>query len=349
MTNPTSDSSYAGAVNHYLSPKRRDAVKRFWEEAATQALFARATAAVGRSGQLRVLDVGCGTGEGLSALLSLPEAPQWRSVPGAFRYVGVDINEDLIDVASALHANMPGVDFLVEDMRTMALLDDPFDIYLSTGVPYSHLTQAELEDVLTSIFDSVRRHRTTSVVIVDVLGRYSIEWVENWQCGRWPYEMSFFQSDAKGGATDMSFYSAADLTPTIDTAAARAGCSLRRIEFSDRSIMAGRHTATGDYNDELPPYRKLINQLYDDRIDVPTEDLRFAVDLGEAPPQILGFFDSFSRAWNALLQTTVSTNVVPNASVAQPMLADGLRHLEANLQPGLGVGHSLIALAYVRP
>jgi hypothetical protein len=90
--------------------------------------------------------------------------------------------------------------------------------------------------------------------------------------------------------------------------------------------------------------------LYNDTIDVPIEELRFAVELDkDAPPQSLEFFDSFSSTWNTLLDNTIALKDLPSASVGQPMLADGLRHLEANLQSGLGVGHSLTALAYVQP
>jgi len=350
MADPTKDSSYAGAVEHYLSPRRKDAVKRFWEEPATRRLLTRAVATMGRSGQPRVLDVGCGAGDGLALLLSLPEAQQWRVSSGVLRYVGLDLNEELIDVASTLYADLPGAEFLMGDIRTTELPDEPFDIYLSTGVPYSHLTKDELEEVLASIFDSARRHSTRSVVVVDVLGRYSIEWVDNWHSERWPYRMSFFQSDADSGFTDMSFYSAESLSRVISKAATSAGCSVPRIEFADRSIMVGRHTATTEYDDRLPPYRKLVNDLYNDTIDVPIEELRFAVELDkDAPPQSLEFFDSFSSTWNTLLDNTIALKDLPSASVGQPMLADGLRHLEANLQSGLGVGHSLTALAYVQP
>lgn len=49
MVDAASDPAYAGAVDHYLSPRRKDAVKRFWEEPATRALLARATAGLDRS------------------------------------------------------------------------------------------------------------------------------------------------------------------------------------------------------------------------------------------------------------------------------------------------------------
>ncbi|MFF9581289.1 hypothetical protein [Streptomyces achromogenes] len=58
--------------------------------------------------------------------------------------------------------------------------DEPYDLYFSSGVPYSHLTPRELTDVLSRIFTAVRRNRTCSVVVVDVLGRYSIEWADRW-------------------------------------------------------------------------------------------------------------------------------------------------------------------------
>lgn len=296
--------------------------------------------------------MGCGAGDGLSLLLSLPEAQRWRASSDPIRYVGLDVNEGLAEVGSKLYADMPGSEFRVGDMRSADLPDEPFDVYLSTGVPYSHLTPDELEGVLESIFDSARRHRTQSVVVVDVLGRYSIEWVGRWRSGRWPYRMSFFQSEEEGGFADMSFHSADSLAQAINAAASRAGCPAPRIEFADRSIMVGRHTATAEYNEGLPPYRTLVNGLYDGTTDVPIDELRFAVELDEgAPPQVLDFFDSFSRAWDTLLEDTIParSGPIPSASVGQPMLADGLCHLEASLQPGLGVGHSLTALAYIEP
>ncbi len=61
---------YAGAVDHYLSPDRHDAVKRLWEEPATRKLLDDALGYLMEDGPLRVLDVGCGGGDGLSLLRS---------------------------------------------------------------------------------------------------------------------------------------------------------------------------------------------------------------------------------------------------------------------------------------
>ncbi|MGH3632160.1 MAG: hypothetical protein ACRDRL_32560 [Sciscionella sp.] len=83
--------SYAGAVDHYLSAARYDAVKLQWEEPASRALLQRALDALDPQGPLRVLDVGCGAGDGLALLRSTPGSRQRILAPGGLRYTGLDI------------------------------------------------------------------------------------------------------------------------------------------------------------------------------------------------------------------------------------------------------------------
>ncbi len=364
---------YAGAIDHYLSSERRDRVKVEWEEPFSEGLCGDVIAAIGPRPTLRVLDVGCGTGDGL-ALLSRLSQKHPRLVT-ALEYVGLDVDDDMVDTARAVHAGRDDAEFIRGDVRE-GVPTDPFDVYLSCGVPYSHLTTDELNSALVQIFSTIRRNRTYSAVVIDVLGRYSLEWVRNWEASRWPYRMSFFESDKAASPTQMSFYCSDELGSVVDRAAAKAGCEVTGSAFYDRSVTVGRHTTTGEFNESLPPYRTLVNKLLDpDEVLDPCE-LLFYPELGPAPARVLRFFEHFSSAWNALVldalgrrqqsignrarrrrglgrqATAVDFGVIAEptdfeAWVSGPALARELQHLEASMQGGLGAAHSLTAVVLV--
>ncbi|MFF5471470.1 class I SAM-dependent methyltransferase [Streptomyces achromogenes] len=339
---------YSGAVSHYTSSKRRDPVKRLWEEPVTRGLLSRALRYVGPLETTRILDVGSGAGEGVNFLLAMDENQSWHSAEGRYRYCGLDLDESLLDTARVLHRRRPEVSFVHADMREY-IPDEPYDLYFSSGVPYSHLTPRELTDVLSRIFTAVRRNRTRSVVVVDVLGRYSIEWADRWDRQRWDYTMSFFQGGRKEEAptptVPMTFWDAWGLRRVIDEACAQAGQHYEEVSFHDRSIMVGRHTQTREFNPGIPPYRLLVNRLERGDDTVEPMDLRFPyLPTGTAPDRVLNFFDAFQEQWQALLETDFGR--LPDG-IAASMLACGLRRLEHSMAPGLGVGHSLTALVHL--
>ncbi|MGH3928528.1 MAG: methyltransferase domain-containing protein, partial [Pseudonocardiaceae bacterium] len=345
--------AYAGAVDHYLSPTRHDAVKILWEEPATRSLLDEILGQLADNPVLRVLDVGCGIGDGLSLLRSTPGSRPWTLTPDGFSYVGLDLDEQLLDVARWLHAGADNVRFEHGDIRDGAPAGT-YDLYLSCGVPYSHLTKGELEQVLASLFTAARRNPHPAAIVVDVLGRYSIEWTTHWDQQRWPYRMSFFDSDQPATSADMTCYSGAELKDVLRQAADLADCQLTGLVCHDRSIMVGRHTSTGEFVSDLPPYRTLVNDLFDPDRDVDYDQLLFDVALPEAPTPIAEFFHDFSHDWNALITdmgrySLAATSRDQVTAVLQPMLASGLERLEATRQRGLGVGHSLTAVAYTQP
>jgi SAM-dependent methyltransferase len=344
--------AYAGAVDHYLSPSRHDAVKTMWEEPATRRMLTHALSRIETKGGFQVLDIGCGTGDGLSLLLSTPACQRWGRGATAFRYVGLDLDPELLAAGRRMFTHL-NAHFVRGDMRDRVPAGN-YDLYLSCGVPYSHLTPEELEQTLKNLFSAARTSRRPSAVVVDVLGRYSIEWTSRWDNRRWPYRMSFFATDRSVARTNMTFYSGAELRALVERAAAGASCPLRGVDTYDRSIAVGRHTTTGEFNPDLPPYRTLVNGLANPNVTVDWESLFFNVSIPNAPRPVTEFFDGFSRAWNELvLAMRRSSEMVNDSSlvmkVMQPMLASGLERLEATKQRGLGVGHSLTAIAYTDP
>ena len=342
---------YVGAVDHYTSPQRRDAVKRLWEEPELIRVLNMALAQAATP--TTVVDVGCGTGVALE-LLRATDTYQ-RDTTRALHYVGLDLDEALLSVASDTHQpQRPNeqVSFLVGDVRR-GLPVTPVDLVVSSGVPFSHLTRDELTDTLTDMFTTCRQTATPLVAVIDVLGRYSLEWTRMWEQERWSYRMSFFATDRDADATDMTTYDAATLTACLHTAAATAGVTVTNQTMVDRSLMVGRHTMTGEYTPNLPSWRTLINALHDGATPVALEQLRCTLQLPQAPAAVTSFFASFIPAWNDTIDRAIHTQAGSDETTLltkhQPELFSALRALELSAQPGLGVGHSLTAVVTVKP
>lgn len=369
----------SNAVEHYLSKSRHDGVKTNWEEPFSCFVFKRAIAVCdqNRGNKLKVFDVGSGTGDGYVLLSQLFSDD--RDIAGNYEldYLGVDISCKMVETACNLYASHSNARFECTDIRTSSLTE-PFDIYLSCGVPYSHLTNEELCQALKMIATNVCKYRSRCAVVVDVLGRYSIEWTPQWEESRWNYAMSFFESEGDAEATWMSFYSHHHLQEIMQQAMDEVGCPVEKFEFFDRSIMVGRHTSTGQFNPKLPQYRNLVNSLLDSSVETDLSQLIFSVELGSAPEQILDFFGKFSGWWNTLVSqaATLLGESLAVESVELPsqmqgfqenvhkelslisdqnlyrqkvelMLAEALRCLEATQQPGYGVGHDLFGVMWL--
>ncbi len=343
-------SAYAGAVDHYTSPSRRDWVKRVWEEPELVRLLDAAVRSTGPASALDVLDVGCGTGVALDLLRHTPTLAGEHGPE--LRYLGVDLDDDLLAVARSRFGDAR-TRFAHADVRN-ELPEAPHDVYLSTGVPYSHLTRQELSAVVTGMLTDARRHPRPTVLVLDVLGRYSLEWTSRWAETRWDYRMSFFVTDQELTATPMTTYGGSELADLVRTAASQAGCDLDRVTLTDRSIVIGRHTATGEYTPGLRPYRQLVNDLADVDVLVDLEALRLSdLDLTGGPEEVGTFFAAFTARWDGTLErAAAAARGRPADEVAaqlQPPLAEELRRLERDAQPGLGVAHSLTATVVTRP
>jgi len=375
------------AVQHYLSKSRRDGVKVEWEEPFSRSVFKQAIAQWGLAfpgrarerggGKLRVLDVGSGTGDGYVLLSRLLLEDSELGSSYELDYLGVDISAQMVETANELYGNHSNVRFECADLRTREF-HRPFDVYLSCGVPYSHLTHDELNQALKKIAENACENRSRCAVVVDVLGRYSIEWTPKWKESRWDYAMSFFESEGNAEPTWMSFYSHQHLQEVMQEAADAVGCPVEKFEFFDRSIMVGRHTSTGQFNPELPKYRNLVNSLLDPSQETELSQLIFQVELGSAPDNILDFFRKFSGWWNSLVgdATAVLGGYLAVDPVELPpevqgfkaaaqkelqlisekhlrrqkvesMLAQVLGKLEATQQPGYGVGHDLFGVMWL--
>ena len=342
-------SHYAGAVEHYTSATRRDWVKRAWEEPAFRrhldAALRRARG-LGLRDALDVLDLGCGTGVALDLLLGT-EAVTGGEVRVA-RYTGLDLDAALLAVARARldgpagpPAGVDAVDLVVGDLAAPPDLG-PRDLLLSSGVPLSHLAPADLGPALTRLVATAVAPGRPALLVVDVLGRWSLEWTTRWDRTRWAYRMSFFASDAAAAPVELTTWDGPELERTVRDAVAAAGRSVLDLARVDRSLAVGRHTSTGEYTPGLPRLRDLVDALVEPGADVDPRALRIEVTPPDAPAEVLAGHRRLVDGWNAVLERAAADGV------DGPGLAERLRAHEAALEPaGLGLGHSLTLLAVV--
>lgn len=377
----TNQDVYKTVVSHYLSPKRKDDVKKQWEELFSREVIAHAIDKLkwkSSPESLRIIDFGCGIGGGWTQLQNALEHLDIDKTDVS--YLGVDNSLEMVKVAQEKWEDTPNVDFQQVDFRHK-IPEKPAEVYFSCGVPYSHLTPEETQTTLENIFKTIKQNQTQSVVVIDVLGRYSIEWTSQWEHRRWPYRMSFLADGEHEEPAMMTCYYAPELKQKIHAAINKAGCEVTSIEFFDRSIMVGRHTSTREYNSSIPPYRELINNLYKSDTTTDFQELLFQSEVSESSPALVQqFFQDFSQKWDCLvaeaaefcgetleveasvelpepiaglkqklshLQEKASDSENFRASVVEPTLAEYLRALESKMQPGLGVSHTLIAVIYV--
>ncbi|MFP5020286.1 class I SAM-dependent methyltransferase [Pseudonocardia phyllosphaerae] len=339
--------SYRGASEHYLSPSRRDPVKVLSEEPVTRRVLTEALAALALPDDrpVDVLDIGSGTADGFSLLTRAADGDPAVVEEARLHYVGLDVDPEMVETAGE-QVRSPSASFVHGDVRS-GIPGGAFDLYLSCGVPYSHLTRDELVGALRSVLTAVAGRGRRAAVVVDVLGRYSVEWQPNWHLDRWDYAMSFFAGGGSGISEPMTFYDAPALTSVLDEAMAGTGATVVSRTAVDRSVLVGRHTATGTFNPGVPRFRTLVNDLLRDPASVDPADLRFTPATGGAPRDVLDWLAGFAARWNAALQPYTGAGPLDRDAAAR--LAHALLGLERAGGPGLGVGHSFTTTLVVDP
>ena len=308
-----------------------DNVRRFWEDQVT-AIFLRqflndlVDRKKNRLERIRVLDIGCGSGDGYDLIMGVTTKD-----PGIYdyivnavtddmlkEYVGIDLNENLVQQALDYYGDNPKLRFKVDDISQGMMpgfLDEepPFDFYFTSFGTLSHFTS---EQCIKIIADICRHAPEQALFMGDWLGRYTVEWQDLWhhppdQEYFMDYRISYIYPEEERETADVASFALKlvcrdEVMHIIEQASKEAGVEIKPLSFFDRSIFIGRHMDTGDYNKNCPKLRGPVNALFETYVRTDLENL--LVDYVPRPgfDHLNNFFESFFMSCNALVKYTMN-------------------------------------------
>ena len=299
---------------------KKDNVRKYWEDISIKTAIRRPILnLLNHKEKLRVVDLGCGSGEGYELLTHIPPTNK-TTIQRDFvltdaniqLYLGMDISPSMIKQGKANFSGKDQVQFIESNLATdqSSLNNEPFDIYFSSYSSPSHFTDTEIKDLIESIFKS---NTDSFVLALDLFGKFSPEWPQYWNqkdLDLLPYNMSWLyptdtHEETKPENYFVRFWSAAEIRDLIVEAALKTNRQAT-VKCIDRSILIGRHMATGFYNQHPQNLRFEVNKLFD-------RDYRGAVEHLQADISYLDFFKEshpleYQRIsyYNKLWNTTIS-------------------------------------------
>lgn len=320
----------AASTGQYLKKSglsgKYDNVRRFWEDEVTR-LFLRSSLKeivdekARKLQRLRILDLGCGAGDGFDLLTGITA----KDV-GIYEYAvtlinndllgfykGIDLNIDLISEAAELYGSNDKIVFAPGDISNgLDLEDEPFDVYFSSYGTMSHFTSQQMIKLLS---DLAVHAEDGALVVLDWLGRYSYEWQELWSLKTdeetfMDYRISYIYPREERHAVDIQSFplkllSDKEVVDIVKSAEAVSGVEITIQKIFDRSLFVGRHSDTGDYNRHCTPVREAVNSLLEPNLRTDLSTLLVDYVPRHGYDELNRFFEKFSMSWNTLVKHTV--------------------------------------------
>ena len=302
-----------------------DSVRQYWEDRYTRYVLSPPMRRLlerkrAEDHGLRIMDLGCGAGEGWNILTTLPRTSptldaQFSSLMNESDiefYKGVDISPAMIGKAESIHAHHDQTQFAVADLDEGLPVESgeaPYDLYFSSYGSLSHLS----DDSLGQLVENICQHMgDRAIFVADLLGRYSYEWpcywgeIEGNGSDMQTYSMSYLYPPEKRNTADVErfpirYWGGEELDRFLRMSAEKMNAKVGEFHLCDRSILVGRHTDTAEFNPQASPLRSAINSLH--AIDVRTDLTQLIFDYQPHPhhPHINRFFQNLQSAWNALV------------------------------------------------
>jgi SAM-dependent methyltransferase len=271
--------------------------------------------------KIRIIDLGSGTGQGYELLTRINNHDldlglhhnRVLTENEIGSYVGLDLNQTMVEKGNEIYAEKPHVQFTQADLtKGLAIIKEhtpPFDIYFSSYGSLSHLNTKHLKQLLIDICE---HSRNESLIVLDLLGRHSIEWPDYWTARTEAekfrdYSMSYLYPGVERKRTEhfpLRFWTGAEIEALVEELCRETKVTIDILKKFDRSIIVGRHTDTKEYNPAMKPIRRTVNCLYEDymRTDLSKLILDRTMFPKHPEPQISSFFDQLTTSWNTLVE-----------------------------------------------
>ncbi len=274
--------------------------------------------------RMRILDLGCGTGDGYYQLMTIstkdPGVCEHRinlispEILGIYK--GIDINGEMIAKARSVLTNEDKVVLCEGDFSGELPLEEnepPYDLYFTSYGTFSHLTDNQFVSLLADIARHSAKH---ALVVCDWIGRHSYEWQDLWAPElkadhTMDYVISYVHSRnlrrrKKLQSFPLRMMSRMEAENLIQLAARRSGTAIEIKKFFDRSIFVGRHMDTGDYNRNAQPIRRVVNSLHEANVRTDLAELIINYYPKQGFDFLNNFFEKMQMAWNTLVEHTIN-------------------------------------------
>lgn len=329
-----SDDPYTQAVHsgQYIRTNglqgKYDNVRLQWEDEITR-IFIRpyieqvVQSCHSRNKKLRILDLGCGSGDGFEAVMEIQkdgsslQENDTRLIKekDLELYKGVDINESLLKQSEERFKKRENMVFEQCDLSQGLLQENdnkPYDIYFSSFGTWSHFHNPEAIHLLADI---ACHAETGSIVIADWLGRYSYEWQNLWNTDttdeQWmDYRISYIYPKEERNNVEIEnlplrLMCKEEIEKIVRQSEKQSGLKIVIKKIFDRSILCGRHIDTGEYNDNPLAIRYGINALYENKRTQDLKSLLFDYHEREGFEQANTFFNPLKTEWNLVISFAI--------------------------------------------
>ena len=300
---------------------KKDNVRKYWEDVFIKLSIRPALEHIlQQKEKIRVLDLGCGGGEGIELLTHIPPHDPLTTRHKDFLltkadlelYKGIDISPAMINQGKENYPNYPQIQFLQADLGKgfPCTTDAPYDIYFSSYSSLSHLTYQELQQLTRQIFTHVGER---GYMVFDLHGRFSPQWPKYWgaSCQRQlPYNMAYLlppdeQVPENFDWFNLTYWSGEELIQLIESTARATHRTAQILTIQDRSILVGRHMDTCIFKPERHYFRRQVNRLFDldyrgelNKLDA---DLDYLNDVKDIHPQAWQRIVEYGRQWQKVV------------------------------------------------
>lgn len=317
MSGATRGATYTKVVRegHYAPGPRGlhgklDNVRKYWENQLTRFYLAPyLERLLQKRRSLRILDMGCGSGEGWDLLREIPDLrdDRWSLLSSARveLYRGVDLCSEMIHAARTRFHSWRAADFQLGDLGEPGDWLSECELYFSSYGSPSHLEDERLAILLEAI---ARKAPSGAVVVLDMIGQFSLEWPSHWSgtTEMRPYNMLWLYPPHERSARRADFadyrvryWGGEELSGFLNSLP-HFGRRLRNLQLFDRSVFVGRHLDTLEFSPFGYPVRAAVNGLFEFNHYTRLSDLKVdPLPEGlEGEPRV--FLHAYRETWNAV-------------------------------------------------